>query len=142
MRGTIVRALSGFYYVLSEGETFECRARGAFRNRKQTPLVGDEVEFGEGTVETTLKDSYRNMREIVEKYPEILERADRAFRKCGIEPVVTPIRGGTDGARLSYMGLPCPNLSTGGYNFHGRKELIPVQAMEKMVDVLEKLVTE
>ena len=117
----------------------------AFERRKETVRRITEYlngRYGEGTVETTLKDSYRNMREIVEKYPEILERADRAFRKCGIEPVVTPIRGGTDGARLSYMGLPCPNLSTGGYNFHGRKELIPVQAMEKMVDVLEKLVTE
>ena len=59
---------------------------------------------------------------------------------CGVEPVIVPIRGGTDGARLSYMGLPCPNLSTGGYNFHGRKEMIPVPAMEKMVEVLEWLV--
>ena len=59
-----------------------------------------------------------------------------------MEPIITPIRGGTDGARLSYMGLPCPNLSTGGYNFHGRKELIPVQAMEKMVAVLKKLIAE
>ena len=87
-----------------------------------------------------LKDSYRNMKEIVEQYPEILERAKKAFLDCGVEPVVKPIRGGTDGARLSFMGLPCPNLSTGGYNFHGRKELIPVQAMEKMVQVLERLI--
>ncbi len=116
----------------------------AFDRRKATVLrIGEylNARYGEGTVEVVLKDSYRNMKEIVEKYPEILERADKAFRSCGIEPAVTPIRGGTDGARLSYMGLPCPNLSTGGYNFHGRKELIPVQAMEKMVDVLEKLVT-
>ena len=72
--------------------------------------------------------------------PEILERAKKAFLDCGVEPAVKPIRGGTDGARLSFMGLPCPNLSTGGYNFHGRKELIPVQAMEKMVQVLERLI--
>ena len=77
---------------------------------------------------------------ILEQYPEILERAKKAFLDCGVEPVVKPIRGGTDGARLSFMGLPCPNLSTGGYNFHGRKELIPVQAMEKMVQVLERLI--
>ncbi len=89
-----------------------------------------------------LKDSYRKMKEIVEQHPEILSRAEKAFRACGVEPVTTPIRGGTDGARLSFMGLPCPNLSTGGYNYHGRKELIPVLSMEKMVDVLEKLVTD
>ena len=71
--------------------------------------------------------------------PEYLE-AKKAFLDCGVEPIVQPIRGGTDGARLSFMGLPCPNLSTGGYNFHGRKELIPLQAMEKMVLVLEKLI--
>ena len=96
--------------------------------------------YGAGTVSVELKDSYRNMREIVEQYPEILDRAKNAFRQNGIEPVVQPIRGGTDGARLSFEGLPCPNLSTGGYNFHGRKELIPVPAMEKMVDVLVSLV--
>jgi len=97
-------------------------------------------KYGEGTVEIILKDSYRNMKEIVEKHPEILERAEKAFRTCGVEPIIKPIRGGTDGARLSYMGLPCPNLSTGGYNYHGRKELIPVQSMEKMTEVLEKLI--
>ena len=97
--------------------------------------------YGDGTVEVILKDSYRNMKEIVEQHPAVIERAEKAFRACGIEPVHSPIRGGTDGARLSYMGLPCPNLSTGGYNYHSRKELIPVQAMEKMVNVLEQLVT-
>ena len=97
--------------------------------------------YGAGTVTAEMKDSYRNMREIVEKYPEILERAKKAFRKNGIEPLIQPIRGGTDGAQLSFRGLPCPNLSTGGYNFHGRKELIPVPAMEKMVDVLASLIT-
>ena len=96
--------------------------------------------YGEGTVTVELKDSYRNMKEIVEQYPEVLERAKKAFLDNGVEPAVLPIRGGTDGARLSFMGLPCPNLSTGGYNFHGRKELIPVPAMEKMVDVLASLV--
>ena len=96
--------------------------------------------YGAGTVCVELKDSYRNMREIVEQYPEILDRAKQAFLRNGVEPLVQPIRGGTDGAQLSFKGLPCPNLSTGGYNFHGRKELIPVPAMEKMVDVLTSLV--
>ena len=71
---------------------------------------------------------------------DIVDKAKAAFLQCGIAPIVQPIRGGTDGARLSYEGLPCPNLSTGGYNFHGRKEIISVQAMEKMVDVLEAIV--
>lgn len=97
--------------------------------------------YGAGTVTVELKDSYRNMREIVEKHPEILERAENAFIRNGVQPIVQPIRGGTDGAQLSFRGLPCPNLSTGGYNFHGRKELIPVSAMEKMTDVLVSIVS-
>lgn len=98
-------------------------------------------KYGEGTVECIVKDSYRNMREMIEPHPEILARARDAFTACGVTPIDTPIRGGTDGARLSYMGLLCPNLSTGGYNFHGRKELISIQSMEKMVDVLTGIVT-
>ena len=96
-------------------------------------------KWGEGTVEVTIKDSYRNMREMLEPHMEIVDKAKDAFEVCGVTPIVQPIRGGTDGARLSYMGLLCPNLSTGGYNFHGRKELISVQAMEKMVDVLMEI---
>ena len=114
-----------------------------FEQRKETVLqIGEYLNsrYGADTVQVELKDSYRNMKEIVEQHPEVLRRAEAAFRACGVEPVIKPIRGGTDGARLSYMGLPCPNLSTGGYNFHGRKELIPVQSMEKMVDVLEQLI--
>ncbi len=114
-----------------------------FEERKQTMLRIERYlneKYGPGTVRAALKDSYRNMREIIEKHPDVLERAKQAFLSCGVEPLITPIRGGTDGARLSYMGLPCPNLSTGGYNFHGRKELIPVQAMEKMVEVLKVLI--
>ena len=96
--------------------------------------------YGEETVKVELKDSYRNMKEIMEQYPEIIDKAKKAFSENGVEPIIQPIRGGTDGAQLSFKGLPCPNLSTGGYNFHGRKELIPVPAMEKMVDVLTALV--
>ena len=70
----------------------------------------------------------------------LIEDAEQAMRGAGVEPLVVPIRGGTDGARLSFMGLPCPNLSTGGHNFHGRFEYIPVQSMDKMVEVLLNLV--
>ncbi|MBR4080914.1 MAG: peptidase T [Clostridia bacterium] len=98
------------------------------------------LRYGEGTFELVIRDSYRNMREMVEPHQHIIDKAKAAFEACGVEPIVTPIRGGTDGATLSFMGLPCPNLSTGGYNFHGRKELITVEAMEKMVDVLSSIV--
>ena len=144
----------GFYHLASmKGDEEEAILKYIIRDhdavkaeaRKQTVLrIGEylNAKYGDGTVRVDLRDSYRNMKEIVEQHPEILEKAKAAFRACGVEPIITPIRGGTDGARLSYMGLPCPNLSTGGYNFHGRKELIPVQAMEKMVSVLEKLIAE
>lgn len=111
--------------------------------KKETMTTAGETmnkRYGAGTVTVEIRDSYRNMREIVEQHPEVIDRAKKAFESNGVEPLVQPIRGGTDGARLSFMGLPCPNLSTGGYNFHGRKELIPVPAMEKMVDVLLSLV--
>ena len=98
------------------------------------------LKWGEGTFVCEVKDSYRNMKEMLEPCMYIVDKAGEAFLSCGVTPITTPIRGGTDGARLSYMGLPCPNLSTGGYNFHGRKELITVEAMEKMVDVLETIV--
>lgn len=96
--------------------------------------------YGAGAFEVSLKDSYYNMKEKLEGRMEIVERARQAMREAGVTPEITPIRGGTDGARLSFMGLLCPNLSTGGMNFHGRLECIPVQAMDKMVDVLENLV--
>ena len=114
-----------------------------FEERKQLCLrITDflNAKYGEGTVTLDLRDSYRNMREMIEPHMEIIDKAAEAFRACGVAPVTQPIRGGTDGARLSFMGLPCPNLSTGGYNFHGRKEMVSVQAMEKMVDVLETIV--
>ena len=118
--------------------------RAKLEEKKAVIRTAREVlnqRYGEGTVSIELKDSYRNMKEIVGQHPEIILRAEKAFRKNGVEPIIQPIRGGTDGAQLSFKGLPCPNLSTGGYNFHGRKELIPVQAMEKMVEVLVSLVT-
>ena len=97
-------------------------------------------KWGAGTFECVVRDSYRNMREIMEQHMDVVEKAKAAFEENGVTPVISPIRGGTDGARLSYMGLPCPNLSTGGYNFHGRKEMITVEAMEAMVNVLESIV--
>lgn len=87
-------------------------------------------KYGAGTVDLTIQDSYFNMREKIEPCMYVIDRAISAMKKMGIEPKITPIRGGTDGARLSFMGLPCPNLCTGGENFHGKFEYIPVEDME------------
>jgi len=87
-----------------------------------------------------IQDGYRNMKEMILPHMHLIDDAKAAFETCGVEPKVVPIRGGTDGATLSFMGLPCPNLSTGGENFHSVREYIPVQSMTKMVDVLTELV--
>lgn len=97
-------------------------------------------KYGENTVELDMQDSYYNMKEKIEPHMHIIDRAQKAMRDAGVEPKIVAIRGGTDGARLSFMGLPCPNLSTGGHNFHGRFEYIPVQSMDCMVEVLINIV--
>lgn len=97
-------------------------------------------KYGENTVQVELRDSYYNMKEKILPHMHIIETAQRALKNIGVEPIIVPIRGGTDGARLSYMGLPCPNLCTGGHNYHGRYEYIPVQSMEKVVDLLVEIV--
>ena len=93
-------------------------------------------KYGQGTVELILKDQYYNMKEKILPHMHIIENAKVAMKNIGLEPIIVPIRGGTDGARLSYMGLPCPNLCTGGHNYHGRYEYIPIQSMEKVVELL------
>lgn len=99
-------------------------------------------KYGENTFDLTVNDSYRNMRVIIDKHPETVQRAKSAMLACGVTPEITAIRGGTDGARLSFEGLPCPNLSTGGMNFHSIYEAIPVKALEKMAEILVELVSE
>jgi tripeptide aminopeptidase len=86
-----------------------------------------------------MKDQYFNMKEVIESKYFLIEDAVKAYRKAGVEPEIKPVRGGTDGARLSFMGLPCPNLFTGGHNYHGRYEYIPLQSMEKAVEVIINL---
>ena len=138
----------GFYHLCDlAGDVTEAQLSVIIRDhdkekfQARKDLVKNAVEFlnhqyGEGTVELELKDSYYNMREPLQEHMELVEKARAAMEKVGITPVEEPIRGGTDGARLTFMGLPCPNLSTGGFNFHGVHEAIPVEAMEKMVEVL------
>ena len=96
-------------------------------------------KYGQGTIELILKDSYYNMKEKIEPHMYLIDLAKEAMTDMGIIPVVSPVRGGTDGARLSYMGLPCPNLCTGGHNYHGRFEYVCVQSMEKVVELLLKI---
>lgn len=98
------------------------------------------AKYGKGTAVVQMRDSYYNMREMVEPHAHLLDNARAAIRACGLEPITTPVRGGTDGSRLSFMGLPCPNLGTGGHNFHGRYEYACVQSMETTVEILKKIV--
>lgn len=96
-------------------------------------------KYGDSTIILEMKDSYFNMKEMIEPHMELIDLAKETMTELGIEPKVSPIRGGTDGARLSYMGLPCPNLCTGGHNFHGKFEFICAESMEKIVELLIKL---
>lgn len=96
-------------------------------------------KYGE-IITIEIKDSYYNMKEKIEPHMEIIELAKESMMEIGIEPLIRPIRGGTDGARLSYMGLPCPNLFTGGYNYHGRFEFIPLESMKKASQLIVKII--
>lgn len=114
-----------------------------FRRRKQRMLDAADYlnrRYGEGTVNVALRDTSKNMRQVVEPYFSLIENAQTAMRAVGVEPVMMPTRGGTDGVRLSFMGLPCPNLNTGSHNCHGRFECIPVESIEKITEFLIALV--
>ena len=96
-------------------------------------------KYGSGSIEVQVKDSYYNMKEKIEPYMYLIDEAKAAMEELGITPVIVPIRGGTDGARLSYMGLPCPNLCTGGHNFHGKYEYICAESMETITELLIRI---
>lgn len=144
----------GFYHIDSvSGNETEARLsmlirdfdKEGFEKRKQyveSIAAFLNKKYGGATFEVSVTDSYYNMLEIIEKYPEITARIESAMRKAGVKPEFEPIRGGTDGARLSFEGLPCPNLSTGGMNFHSIYEAIPVKSLEKMTDVLINILCE
>lgn len=140
------------FFLLKSGELGVARSelgyiirdfdREGLENRKayMQKLVDDmNAGLKHGSVELKLTDSYYNMREMVEPYPHIIDLAKQAMEVCDVEPLIKPIRGGTDGARLSFMGLPCPNIFTGGYNFHGIHEFISIEMMEKSVQVIVKI---
>ena len=113
-----------------EQKKADAQAAAAFLNRK----------YGEGTVTLTIRDSYQNMADQIRPHWHLVDNAMEAMRRTGVEPVTVPIRGGTDGARLSFMGLPCPNLGTGGGNFHGKLEYCCVEEMDLAVDCMKNLV--
>ena len=102
--------------------------------------TGINQEYGEGTIEVELRDQYYNMREKVEPVMHIVTLVEEAMKEAGVTPKVQPIRGGTDGARLSFEGLPCPNIFAGGVNFHGRFEYLPIPSMEKAMQVILQIV--
>jgi tripeptide aminopeptidase len=124
-------------YIVRDHDKAKFEARKETMKRITAYL---NAKYGEDTVVLELRDQYYNMKAQIEPHMYLIHRAKAAFRKAGVEPREVPIRGGTDGARLSYEGLPCPNLSTGGLNFHGRQEYIPAESLEKMVEVLLNLV--
>ena len=144
----------GFYHIdsVSGNETEASLSmlirdfdKEGFEKRKQyieSTVAFLNKKYGGATFEVSVTDSYYNMLEIIEKYPEITARIESAMRKAGVKPEFEPIRGGTDGARLSFEGLPCPNLSTGGMNFHSIYEAIPVKSLEKMTNVLINILCE
>lgn len=132
--GTVEEVRADYIIRDHDKELFEEKKRifldtAAFLNRK----------YGDGTVVVKLKDSYYNMKEILKPHMHLVKNAANAMRELGIEPRISPIRGGTDGARLSFMGLPCPNLCAGGENFHGKYEYTCVQSMEKITELLIRI---
>ncbi|SMC26514.1 peptidase T. Metallo peptidase. MEROPS family M20B [Clostridium acidisoli DSM 12555] len=142
----------GFYHLISiSGEVEESNLafivrdfdRDNFEKRKKLIIsIGEFInqKYGDKLVEVNIKDQYYNMKEKVEPVKYIVDIAYKAMEQVDVTPKVSPIRGGTDGARLSFMGLPTPNLFTGGHNFHGKYEFIPTFAMEKAVDVILKII--
>lgn len=116
------------------------RARFEERKKNMEALVGKiNAEYGEGTALLELHDQYYNMREKIEPVMHVIDIAFKAMQEAGVKPVVKAIRGGTDGAQLSFKGLPCPNIFAGGLNFHGRFEFVPIQSMEKAMKVVVKI---
>ncbi|MBQ3270113.1 MAG: peptidase T [Clostridia bacterium] len=131
--------LATLSYIIRDHDRVRFEARKAQFQDIAAYLNG---KYGAGTVEVAVRDSYYNMRELVMEHADIIERANAAYRAIGVEPWAEPIRGGTDGARLTFMGLPCPNIATGGMNCHGRFECVAIEDMDAMTDMLLHLLTD
>lgn len=135
--GTTEHASSS--YIVRDHDAYEFAKKNEFLKQIETFM---NTKYPEGTVKLTLTDSYRNMYEVVAKDMTPVDVAKKAITTCGLNCVSLPIRGGTDGAHISFMGLPCPNLGTGGHAFHGPYEHIALESMEKVVEVLKEIVKE
>lgn len=135
MKGTVDRAEMHYIIRDFDRKQFEARKRKMMEIAKK---VGKGLH-PDCYIELVIEDSYYNMREKVVEHPHILDIAQQAMRDCHITPEMKPIRGGTDGAQLSFMGLPCPNLFTGGYNYHGKHEFVTLEGMEKAVQVIVRI---
>ncbi|MFQ2290927.1 peptidase T [Aeromonas enteropelogenes] len=135
MNGTVEECT--LHYIIRDFDDEGFASRKAEMERRVAAM---QAEYPKARIELTLTDSYRNMRSQIEPHMHIVELAKAAMIAADVSPRVKPIRGGTDGARLSFMGLPCPNIFTGGHNFHGKHEFIPLQSMEKAVATLVELV--
>lgn len=149
------KGYEGFFHVTQLSGSIEetkleliIRDFDAKKFKKRKELVHDITkkinkkfakQFGEDIVITEIKDQYYNMKEMVKPVIHIVDLAEKAMKDLGIKPIIKPIRGGTDGCRLSYMGLPCPNIFAGGHNFHGKYEYVPVESMKKAIDVIVKI---
>jgi tripeptide aminopeptidase len=125
------------HYIVRDFDTKNFAARKQF-------MIDVAKNVGKGLhpdcyIELSIEDTYYNMHDQVAKFPHIIELAQQSMRDCGLEPVMKPIRGGTDGAQLSFRGLPCPNLFTGGYNYHGKHEFASQDGMEKAVQVIMRI---
>lgn len=128
--------LTRLHYILRDHDADKLETRKA---RFLANMAFLNEKYGAGTVKVSIVDNYRNMKEMLLPHMHVVEEAKQAMIQAGVTPHVEPIRGGTDGARLSWDGLPCPNLSTGGYNYHGVREWIPADSLEAMTNVLVTL---
>ena len=152
-RPEFTEAYEGFFHLISfKGSVEEADFSYIIRDhdhakfQQKKKLIGFVASFlntkyGEGTVVLEVKDQYYNMREQVEPHYHIIEKAVKAMEMADIKPKIQPIRGGTDGANLSFKGLPCPNIFAGGLNFHGKMEFVPLQSMEKATEVILNLIS-
>ena len=136
MSGDVTEAQ--LHYIIRDHDRDRFEARKALFHRCADAI---NAQYGPGTASAVTTDSYYNMKEKILPHMDLIHRAEDAFRKNDVTPLCVPIRGGTDGARLSWDGLPCPNLSTGGYNFHGVREWIPAASLDAMAAVLADLVS-
>ena len=154
MRAEITENYEGFNHLISVNGAVEKTEmiyiirnhdKTIFEKQKQDFIMNCDYlnkKYGANTVELNIADSYYNMREVLDDYPEIINIAIKAIKENHLDPIIEPIRGGTDGARLTFMGLPCPNLGTGGYNFHGPFEYASIKEMSIAVEVIKSIVSE